>query len=169
MEIKRIKIVLISLSLCIFILPIAAYAQRASGEAKAIIEEDLKMQKEMKKMQEQMEKEQLQMLAELKKIDPEQYKKQKAEYDRQKKVTRVLEAYHEKKITESSAERQLYPLVKEEVAGELLYMDERIKKAQEYLHQQQEYKRRPETLIRKRIDQMLGRVNPEDSMDILLP
>lgn len=119
-----------------------------------------KMQQHLEGMRAEFEKQEIQRLEELKKRDPKAYEQQKAQYDRQKKISQLLQAYHDRKLSDSSAAQQLYPLIKADVNEEAKSIDERIEQAKQYLTDLQEIKRNPELLIKRRIDRLLGKGDP---------
>jgi len=117
-----------------------------------------------------LEAEELKRIEDLKNIDPSEYQRQKASYDLQKKISQVIDAFRQNKIDISTAERQLYPLIKEQSKNELGAMDARIEKARRYLSDLQAIKKTPDLLIKKRVHRMLGTATPEeDTFGEILP
>jgi len=133
--------------------PVAAEAQKMKAEAE-------KMQQQMEKMRQEAEQRQEEMLERLKTTDPEAYKQQKTRLEQQKKISEILEAFYEKKLDAASAESRLYPLIKAQTEEELAGIDSRIDRARKQLEELENIKANPETLVKKRLDQLLGRMKP---------
>lgn len=118
----------------------------------------LKQQEEYwKQMQQQYEKTQQEELERLKKMDPKLYEQRKKDLERQAKINAILKDFHQGKLTDEQSESQLYPLMKEELGLEISGLDARIKRLEKQLEFMRSAKRNPDVLIKKRIDQMLGK------------
>lgn len=130
-------------------------------------DEHQKQQEEYwKQMQQQYEKTQQEELERLKKMDPRLYEQRQRDLQRQTKINAILKDFREGKLTDAQSEGQLFPLMKEELSLEINGLDDRIKRLEKQLAFMRSAKQNPDVLIKKRIDQMLGRstAGPEEIM-----
>lgn len=123
-----------------------------------------KMQEEMRRVQEQVNQQQQENLERIKRMDPGGYEAQKKTMERQAQINQIIASYHQNSISADEAERKLTPLVKQEVQRELDGIDSQIKIAEKKLAALKQAKSNPGSLVKKRVDQLLGRSfpSPED-------
>ncbi len=127
---------------------------------------DEEMQERMRNTEQELEKQRKAELERIKEFSPEAYKSQKKAMDRQDQISQILSAYSQKTITAEEAERRLTPFIRQQVQQELTSMDEQIKMMEKKLAALRQAKGNPNALVKKRIDQMLGRSmpSPDDMM-----
>lgn len=118
------------------------------------------MQQQMQQVRQQIDKQQQENLERLKQISPQAYESQKKAQDRQGQIGQILSDYQQKKISADDAERKLTPLIRQEVQQEMAGMDNQIKAAEKKLATLRQAKGNPNALVKKRVDQMLGRGGP---------
>lgn len=116
----------------------------------------------IQKIQENMREENERRLGQLQKSDPEEYRRQKEALGRQKESETVLERWRQGTLSEKQARRQLYPLVKEGLKPELEGLDKRIADLEKRLDFLKQVRKNPDLLVRRRIEEMLGKRPPED-------
>lgn len=118
------------------------------------------MQKMMEKRQQERQGREQRELERLKKTSPELYKQRKDSQDRSAKISAILSSFRQKKISDSEAERQLYPLVKQGMQGQIDHLGQTIERLEKRLKSLKEAKQDPDSLIKKGVDQMLGKSMP---------
>ena len=128
------------------------------------------LQEPMEKMRKEHERMQQEHLERLRQTDPQLYEQQKASIERQKKITAILTDWQQKKISESAAESQLAPLIRQDSKAEIAALGERIARLEKRLEFLRKAKADPGLLVKKRLDQLLGRglptpEGPEGMMD----
>jgi len=138
------------LSLLLLSCPTFVFAQQSTNPEQ--------MQKQMEKMRQEFEKRQQEDLENLKKTDPKAYQERNDSLDRQAKINSILTSFHAGKISVSQAEQQLYPLVKQNIKD--MNVDAEIARLEKRLEYLKKVKRDPDLLIKKRIDELLGRSTP---------
>jgi hypothetical protein len=138
--------------------PVWANGQTAPPDMKVIKAQQEQMRQQMEKMRQESEQRQEQALENLKKVNPQAYEKQKARQEQQSKISEILQSFRNQKIDAASAERQLYPLIKARVEGELVGIDIRISQVKKQLKELEQAKNNPDSLVKKSIDQLLGRL-----------
>lgn len=123
-----------------------------------------KMQQEMERMRQEDEQRQQELLERLKKDNPQAYQQRKDSLDRQAKINAIVSSFQTGKISDAQAENQLYPLIKQEVEDYINNSEARIKVLEKQLANLQKAKDNPDFLIKKRINEMLGKSmpNPEE-------
>lgn len=121
-------------------------------------------QKQMEKIHQDMEKRQQQELERLKETDPQAYQERRASLDRQAQIQALIASFQAGKISLSQAESQLYPLVEEDMQVYINNLGVMIQRQEKQLEFLKEVRSDPQQLIKKRIDELLGksRPNPED-------
>jgi hypothetical protein len=152
---------LIFVFITILFLPVMALTQELPTQP-----DMQKIQKDAEKMKQQMENMQQEQLEFLKKLNPQAYQQSKAAYDRAKQIDAVISLLRQGKISSSDAERQLYPLIKEDLRSIVNSMDQKISDLEKKLDYCRKVRSNPEILVKKRIDELLGKSlpNPEDVM-----
>lgn len=115
---------------------------------------------DFQKMEQEVKKAQQAQLENLKDINPKLYKELIEAQARQEKISAIIMDLNNKKISQSSAESQLYPLVKDDMQQEISGLDQRIKQLEQNLDFLKEAKSDPDILIKKRINQMTGKEMP---------
>ncbi len=120
-----------------------------------------KMQAEMQKMQKQMQEQQEKERERLKQINPQLYEQTKKADERQRKITAILTAYQQKSISGEEAERRLSSLIREEIQMEGVNLDQEIKNLEKKLAFLKKAKNNPDLLVKKRVDQLLGKSGPD--------
>ena len=125
-----------------------------------------KLQEQMRQSQQQMEKQQQEELERLKKMDPKGYESQKKQVEQQAQINQVLSAYQQKTISAEEAERKLTPLIRQQVQEETAGLDGQIKMLEKKLANLKQAKGNPSGLVKKRVDQMLGRGGPTNPDDL---
>lgn len=126
-----------------------------------------KIQEEMEKADQQFRKQQEESLQRLKQVAPQAYESQKKTLEQQGQINQIMAAYHQKSISAEDAERRLTSLIKQQVEQELAGLDTQIKMMEKKLASLRQAKGNPSALVKKRVDQMLGRggpSNPEEMM-----
>ncbi len=122
------------------------------------------------KMRQAWEADELKRIEELKETDPAEYHRQKTSFELRKKISQILESFRQNKIDASTAERQLYPLIKEQSKVDLGAIESRIERVKKYLNELEVIKKDPDILIRKRVDVMLGGAPSDvDPFAVMLP
>lgn len=149
-------------SLCVLFLGAASFVFAQGGPSK-------NMQAENAKLHEEMQRHQKNFLENLKKMDPNAYEKQKRNIEAQDKLSQIVQSFREKKIDTDNAFRQMYPLVKELSQDDIKGLEERIKRLKLHLGELEKFKQNPDLLIRKRIDQMLGKGDPASDPSMMIP
>ena len=126
-----------------------------------------KMRQDMGKMRQEMGKRQQDELEMLKKVNPQLYQQRKNSIDAQAKINAIVASFREGKISSSQAESQLSPLVKQDMQTYINDLDNKIKRLEKKLDFYKKAKANPSLLIKKRIDELLGKSMPrlEDFMD----
>jgi len=126
-----------------------------------------KMRQDMEKMRQEMGKRQQDELEMLKKVNPQLYQQRKNSIDAQAKINAIVASFREGKISSSQAESQLSPLVKQDMQTYINDLDNKIKRLEKKLDFYKKAKANPSLLIKKRIDELLGKSMPrlEDFMD----
>ena len=127
-----------------------------------------KMQEQMQKSQQNLQKQQKEQLEQFKRMDPKTYEAQKKLMARQEQISQILSAYNQKSISADDAERRLTPLVREEVQQQTAGMDNQIWELERKLAALKKAKSNPNELVKKRVDQMLGRGGPPSSNDMAM-
>jgi len=135
--------------------PVSVFAQ-----ARQVNRITPEMEKQIERSKEDMEKARDIHLNDLKKSNPELYKARLNAIDNQEEMNKIVVSYREGKISGAKAEKELYPLVEDSLKGYLDSLDERIEKEQKKVDSLKEVKRDPDILIKKRIDQILGKAAP---------
>lgn len=143
------------LSIILLFFPLMLCAQQ-SPTSQEMKKERAKMEQEMKRMKEETEKRRQEELAVLKKMDLEIYKERVALYERQEKINKIVSDFHQKKISEKAAKRKLFPLVKKDLKDTIENIPNRIEQLKKQVDFLQKAKRKPNLLIEKRINQILG-------------
>lgn len=118
------------------------------------------MHQNVRKAQEEAEQRRKQDLERLKELNPEAYQAQLKAQERQAQIGQVMSAYQQQKITAEDAERRLTPLIRQEVQQELAGLDDQIRMTEKKLAALRRAKGNPNALVKKRVDQMLGRSMP---------
>lgn len=86
----------------------------------------------------------------------------KAAMERGKKIGIILNAYYQGALSAQEAEQDLFPLIKQEIQqGELQGLDFQIQALEKQLEFLKKAKSDPDLLVKKRIDELLGRATPE--------
>lgn len=119
------------------------------------------LQKQSESMMQKTKKMQDEELEALKKINPEFYKTRKDALDKMDTINAIISSFYEKKISESQAKAQLYPLVKQDLAETINNLDKLIAALEKKLQFYRDAKRDPSLLVNKRIDEMLGKSMPD--------
>jgi hypothetical protein len=96
-------------------------------------------------------------MQELKKTDPKLYKEKMQQIDNGKEISEILASFRQGKISEEKAERALYPLVQDNMKSSLDGIDSRIATLKKKLKDLQKIKDDPSILVKKRVNQLLGR------------
>jgi hypothetical protein len=146
------------IAFCLFYAHMEGIAQDSGRALPSESELNKAAQKEAQKIQEREDAE----LERLKTADYKSYLETKSLRDRQEKISDVLSLFRVGKISADKAEAKLYPLIKEEVQPELKALPEKIKKLEGKLEYYKKAKSNPDLLIKKYIDQLLGRSLPSD-------
>jgi vacuolar-type H+-ATPase subunit I/STV1 len=118
------------------------------------------MQKETEKMRREIDKIQQQELERLKKENPEAYQQRKDALDIQAKINEIVSSFRSGKISASQAESQLYPLVKSSLQDSINNLGAQIERLEKKLESLKKAKANPDLLVKKRIDELLGRSMP---------
>ena len=145
--------------LFLFFSPIVLFAQTPQSP-KEMQKEMQRMERERKQMEETIKKQQQEDLERLRKEDPNMYKQMKASLDRSAKIEKIISLFAQGKISDSAAEKKLYPLVKQDMQSYIDNLEETITRLENKLNSLKKAKRNPGFLIKKRIDEMLGRTTP---------
>ena len=124
------------------------------------------MQKQMEKMRQDAERMQQQELERLRQIDPKMYEARKSAMDRQAKIGAIVKAFYTKSISAESAESQLTPLIRQDVQAEVAAIPTQIQRLEKRLDFLRKARANPDLLIKKRVDQMLGRGGPPSPDDM---
>jgi len=127
----------------------------------------MQQKQKMDKMRQDMENRQEKELEMLKKTNPQLYQKKKNDIENKAKIKAIVASFREGKISSSQAESQLSPLVKQQMQDYIKSLDDRIARLQKKLDFYKKAKVNPDLLIKKRIDELLGKSkpSPEDFMD----
>lgn len=159
------------LSLILLFSPLIALAQQPSRPSarpdateqieKKMHQEREKMQQERERMKQEMKQWQEEELERLKKINPEFYEERKNALDRQEKISSIVSAFRQGKLSASQAESQLFPLLKQDMQSSIEGLDNRIKRLEEKLVSLKQAKNNPDLLVKNRIDGLLGRTRPK--------
>lgn len=139
----------------------------APTQAQQSLDEQPKQQQEyQKQMQQQYEKTRQEELERLKKMDPKLHEQHQRDLQRQTKINAILQEFRQGKLTDTQSENQLFPLMKEELNLEINGLDDRIKRLEKQLAFMRSARQNPDVLIKKRIDQMLGKstAGPDETM-----
>ena len=129
--------------------------------------EKMQQKQKMDKMRQDIEKHHQDELETLKKTNPQLYQKKKNDIENKAKIKAIVASFREGKISSSQAESQLSPLVKQQMQDYIKSLDDRIARLQKKLDFYKKAKVNPDLLIKKRIDELLGKSkpSPEDFMD----
>ena len=102
----------------------------------------------------------------LEKKNPQLYKERQEALERQAKINAIVTAFRKGEISSYHAESQLNPLVKQEIEDDINKLESKIASLEKKLESLKEAKTNPEPLIKKRIDQMLGKtmLTPDELM-----
>ena len=103
---------------------------------------------------------------ELKRKNPQLYKESQEASERQAKISAIVTAFRKGEISSYYAENQLNPLLKQEIEDDINGLESKIASLEKKLESLKEAKTNPEPLIKKRIDQMLGKamLTPDELM-----
>jgi septal ring factor EnvC (AmiA/AmiB activator) len=143
--------------------PVCIFAQQPAKPA-SVEERQKEMEKQYQEMKNKQEKMQEEQLERLKRQNPQLYKERKAALDNQAKIDSIVFSFRQGKISASEAERQLYPLIKESMQGEIDVLPKNIERLEKQLEFLKKTQKNPDLLIKKRIDEMLGKAShtPEE-------
>lgn len=124
--------------------------------------------RDFKALEAQVQKMQLQELAALKTSNPEEYQKRLKALQKQQQIRAILDKFNQKELTEAEARKQLFPLIKEEVAPQVQALGERIARLKKRLAFLLKAQKDPGLLVQERISGLLGTAvaepqEPEDS------
>jgi uncharacterized coiled-coil protein SlyX len=124
----------------------------------------LETKKDTDRIKEEMKRLQEEQLKELKKNNPELYKERMDDIERWEEINKIVVSYRDGKISEARAVKELYPLVEKSLENYIDGLDERIAKVEKKLESLKDVKSDPDMLIKKRIEQLLGKTvpSPED-------
>ena len=86
--------------------------------------------------------------------------------DRQTKIGAVVKAFYTKSISAEAAESQLTPLIRQDVQAEVAALPSQIERLEKRLDFLRKARTNPDLLIKKRVDQMLGRGGPPSPDDM---
>ena len=126
-----------------------------------------KMQEDMVKIRQHLDKQQQENMDRMKDLDPKGYESQKKTMGRQAQISQIMSAYQQKSISADDAERKLTPLIKQEIQEQNAGLDEQIKTAEKKLASLKQAKSNSNAMVKKRIDQMLGRSGPPGPNDMI--
>lgn len=124
---------------------------------------------DQEKVRESMVRQQGQILANLKETDPEEYARQKIIFERSEQIVSILKRFHNKEIDDARAQKELSPLVQQEVEEQMRTIDQQISNAEKYLSELNEIKSNPNLLVQKRIERMLGQTKIEPGSIPFMP
>jgi hypothetical protein len=102
-----------------------------------------------------------QQLQQMSHSEPELYQQSKEAMTRQLQINEIVSAYSAGSLSEGQAQQQLYPLIQQDVITELPMLEEKIIQTQKKLVALQDARSNPESLVRKRIDELLGKTPTE--------
>lgn len=110
------------------------------------------------------QKQEKEFLEIMKKEDPEEYRRYMELKRREEKIDTVVSQYQEGKITYETAKRKLYPLFKERLRDRITNIDEEIARLEKKLSFLKKTKKNPSILIKKEIDQALGKGSEKEEL-----
>ena len=160
----RSKTALYGLLLIVFIL--SAPTPAAEAETNGPGPEFGTPEEQVKKVNEQIRKQREEMLQRMKEVSPDIYQQTLKMQERQERIDKILEAFRQNTLSAEDAERRLAPLVREEIREQAAAQNEEIRRLENRLSQLRQAKDNPEKLVKKRVDQMLGRGGPPSPDDL---
>lgn len=103
---------------------------------------------------------------ELERKEPQLYKERQEALERQAEISAIVTAFRKGEISRYRAKSQLNPLLKQEIEDDINKLESKIASLEKKLESLKEAKTNPEPLIKKRIDQMLGKtmLTPDELM-----
>jgi hypothetical protein len=109
-------------------------------------------------MQRSMQEMQAKEMEQLKKFSPQMYEERKTALEWQKKIDVIVLAYRSGALSAQEAERDLYPLLKQEMKPQEMAkgLDAQIARLERKLDFLKKAKADPDLLVKKRIDELLG-------------
>lgn len=148
---------LFSLLLSLGLMSKEGFSQAPAKQGKSSLPDPKEMEQRQKEWQEQE-------LEFLKRQNPQEYEKRKKIDARQEKIAEIVNSWRENRIALTEAERQLYPLVKEDLQDYLSSLDSEITRLEKRSDFLKKVKKDPAILIQKHIGQLLGKggFSPED-------
>lgn len=117
-------------------------------------------EKQRQDIEQKMKQMQQEELERLKKENPQLYQQRRDAFDRQTKISAILSSFHAKTLSESQVESQLYPLIKQDVQQYATGLGAEIQRVEKRLEFLRKVKSNPEILVKKRLDQLLGKSAP---------
>ena len=92
---------------------------------------------------------------------PQMSEQEKTAMEREKKIGVIMNAYHQRALSAQEAERDLFPLIKQSIQQrELQGLEFQIQELEKQLEFLKKAKSDPDVLVKKRIDELLGRSGP---------
>lgn len=119
------------------------------------------MRRQAERFQQEMEKRRIQEMGHHKQFSPLPAMPVGGSPELQKKIDVIVYAYQRGSLSGQEAAQDLYPLVKQEVEGKLQGLDEQVANLEKELEALKKAKSNPDLLVKKRIDELLGRATPE--------
>ena len=104
---------------------------------------------------------QAKQLETMKAANPGLYEAQKESMERQERIGKIVAGFRQGKLTDTQAQKELSPLVKENLKPDLGQIDDTIAALVKKLAFWKEVKKDPDVLIRQRVDEILGKRLPE--------